>query len=162
MALLDQSIIHKFSDTIRSVGLTGFLGVWGGVLSTCLASIKFLEFRRERLRLSTTYSFSDAEHGNEIVIQNPSKMPVIISHWELMWRKRRLFRSVVTEDIDYGFPEDRREIIIAAHDTHALVFGEEDHFSWGYKTVKKGKLYIRLHIAGRAKPIVLEVYDPRS
>jgi hypothetical protein len=162
MALLDPSIIQTVFDTARSVSLTGFLGVWGGVLSTCLAYIKFLEFRRERLRLSTTYSFSDAEHGNEVVIQNPSKMPVIISHWELQWRKRRLFRSVVTQEIDYGFPEDRREIIIAAHDTHTLVLGEQDHFAWGYQTVKNGELYIRLHITGRAKPIMLEVYDPRS
>ena len=79
-----------------------------------------------------------------------------------MWRKRRLFRSAVTEDIDYGCSEDRREIIIGAHDTHMLIFDEQYFFEWGYKTAKKGKLYLRLHVAGRAKPVMLEVYDPRA
>jgi len=159
-----QSILSLFREILNvltSIGLAGLLGIWGAILSTCLAYVKFLEFRRERPQLSTTYSFiSDPNHGNQVIIQNSSKTPVIISHWELIWQKKRLFKTEATETIDYGYLDDRRDIIIGAHDTHTLTFQEQDHFQWGYKTAEKGILYLQLHIAGRAKPVMLKVYDP--
>lgn len=161
MSPLDLPIIQKIFDAVRSINLTGLIGIWGAILSTGLAYVKFLEFRRERLRLSTTYNLADAEHGNEIVIQNLSKTPVIISHWTLNWRKRRLFRPTVTRNVDYGFSGERREIIVPANDTRTLTFVEDSYFDWGQKTIRHGKLYLDLNIAGRAKPMMLAVYDPR-
>jgi hypothetical protein len=67
------------------------------------------------------------------------KTPVIISYWDLKWRKKRLFKTTeMTETIDYGYPEDARNINIDAHDTYALNFTEQDYFSWGFESAKKG------------------------
>jgi hypothetical protein len=57
--------------------ISTILAIWGSILSTGLAGIKILEIWRERLLLSTSYSFS--AHKNEIIIENPSKTPVMIS-----------------------------------------------------------------------------------
>lgn len=113
----DLSLIQEVLDTIKSIGLTGILGIWGAIISTGLCSLKLLDLWRERLQLSTTYNFSDPDHGgNEIIIQNPSKPPVMISDWELIWRKKRLFATETTETLDYGHPDDRRDINIGAYD----------------------------------------------
>lgn len=86
----------------------------------------------------------------------------MISHWDLIWRKKRLFATETTETLDNGHPGDRRDINIGAYDARTLIFTEQDYFEWGYKTSKKGKLYLELHIVGRAKPVILEVYNPRK
>lgn len=143
------SIIQEVLDTIKSIGLTGFLGIWGAIISTGLGSLKLLELWRERLQLSTTYYFTDQDHGNEIIIQNPSKTPVMISYWDLIWQKKRLFATETTEILDCGYPEGSRDINIGAYDTRTLSL---DYFEWGYKSSKKGKLYLKLHIVGHAKP----------
>ena len=154
-------IFQEIVDTMKSTSLTGTLGIWGALISTVLLVIKIIEMWRERLHLSASYRFSDRDHGgNEIIIQNPSKTPVLISHWELLWRKRRPFRTETTQTLDYGFPEDRRDITIAAHSTYTLRFTEQNYFEWGCKTRDKGILYIELHIVGRKIPLLLHIYDP--
>jgi hypothetical protein len=137
------------------------LAIWGALLSTGLAGIKILEVWRERLRLSTSYSFSHPDYGgNEIVIENPSKTPVMISYWELLWRRRRYLKLETTNG---RFPlEGYCNITIGAHTRHTLEFTEQEYFDWGHATIKMGKLYLKLHIVGRSKPVLLKVYDPNK
>jgi hypothetical protein len=68
------------------------LAIWASLLSTVLACVKIWEVWRDRLRLSASYEFSAPGHGgNKIIIENPSKQPVMVSYWELFWLKRRSF-----------------------------------------------------------------------
>jgi hypothetical protein len=79
--------------------------MWGAILSTALAGIKISEVWRERVRLSTSYSFSNSDYRktNEIIIENPSKTPVMISYWELLWRSRRFLKM---ETASGRFPQE--------------------------------------------------------
>ena len=137
------------------------LGIWGAGVSTSLAGIKILEVWRERLRLSTSYSFSHRDHGgNEIIIENPSKTPVMISYWELLWRRRRYLKLEITGG---RFPQEGYcNITIGAHARHTLEFAEQEYFDSGHAAIKMGKLYLKLYIVGRSKPVLLKVYDPNK
>ena len=138
------------------------LAIWGAILSTGLAGIKILEVWRERLRLSTSYSFSSPDYGkrNEIIIENPSKTPVMICYWELLWQRRRLLKL---ETVNGRFPQKGYcNITIGAHARHTLEFTEQEYFDWGRAAVKMGKLYLKLHIAGRRNPVLLKVYEPNK
>jgi hypothetical protein len=138
------------------------LGIWGAILSTALAGIKILEVWRERLRLSTSWSFSNPDYckRNEIVIENPSKTPVMISNWELLWRRRRVFKCEITGG--RFLQEGYYNITIAAHGRHTLEFTGQEYFDWGRATVKMGKLYLNLYVVGRRSPVLLKVYDPNK
>ncbi len=70
------AMIQEIIDAGKSIGLTGFLGIWGSTISTLLLIFKILELRRERLQLSISRSLSHPDHGgSEIIIQNPTKLP---------------------------------------------------------------------------------------
>jgi len=130
-----------------------FLALWGAVLSTVLAIIKIYELWRDRFRIEVSYSFtSDRNRGNKVFIRNLSSKAVILSYWELMdleksWPLKQ-FHS-------FSSPEDEaQDVRIDPLSSYTLSFTELDNFVWGsYK-----KIYIRLHIAGRRKPIVKKVY----
>jgi len=140
--------------------LSMILAIWAAVVSTALACIKIWEVWRERLRLSTSYEFAAPGHGgNKIIIENPSNTPVMVSYWELLWMKRH---HVTRETTGGEFPnEGYCYITIPAHERHVLAFDGEDYFEWGVSTIRKGKLYLRLHIVGRRAPLTLKIYDPR-
>lgn len=66
------------------------LAAWGALISTALALIKINEFYGDRPRIVTSYSFgSDPETGNEIILQNPTKTPVMVTYWEVLLKKAR-------------------------------------------------------------------------
>jgi hypothetical protein len=73
--------------------LSMILAIWASCVSTTLAGIKILEVWRDRLRLTASYEFAAPGYGgNKIIIENPSKTPVMISYWELLWIKRQHFK----------------------------------------------------------------------
>lgn len=135
------------------------LAIWGAVLSTSLAAIKAWEVWRQRIRLTTSYSFtSNPDQGNDIIIENPSSTPVMISYWELLWVRRNCFRT----KINYGeFPDEGYcNITVGPHSRYVLSFREQHHFIQGRPTEREGKLYLKLYIVGRRRPIWLSVYNP--
>jgi hypothetical protein len=86
---------------------TLLLAVWSTVLSTALAGLKIWEVSRDRLRLTATYVFSvRPEDGNEVIIQNVSKTPALITYRELMWAHRRLGRTVFERMAGYPHGSD--------------------------------------------------------
>ena len=147
------------SRDVTQQAISTILAIWGAILSTGLVGMKILEIWRERPRLSTSYSFASPGWGdNEIIIENPSKTPVIISYWELLWLKRRYLRLQTNHGT---FPnEGYCNITIGAHSRHTLVFSEQEYFDAHQTTADFGNIYLRLHVVGRRKPILLKVYEP--
>ncbi len=136
------------------------LAIWGAALSTVLAATKLWEVWKKRFRLSTTYSFSShPEEGHEIIIENISKTPLMLSYWELLWVKGPWWRSRVTDE---KYPDEGYcGVTINPHSRHVLKFEGLEKFSWGKKAEAKGVLYLKLHAAGRRRPLWLKVYDPK-
>lgn len=133
------------------------LAWWGAALSTLLALVKIIELRRDGFRLEASHNFtSDEEQGNEVLIRNLSARPVILSHWELgyvsgRWPNRQ-YIAVNHREYDAG---DTR---IDAHATHTLTFRGQDYFSWDPAFLNGRRIYIRLHVAGRQKPLTRVIY----
>jgi len=131
------------------------LGCWGAFLSTLLAAVKLWEFWRDRFRLEVDYSFNtDPSIGNFILIRNLSGRPLILSHWEVLYRSGCWFRRKPEEYVALPFPEhgarDRR---IEPYSTLELRFAEDNYFSTSHKVLKGRRIYIRLFVAGR-RPIL--------
>ena len=131
-----------------------YLSIWAALLSTILAVIKVWETWQKRMRLQTGYNFtSDPDIGNEVIIQNPSDTPVMISYWELLWARRSWPKLRSTNG---RFPDEGRcDITIAPHSSHTLRFVGEDH--WDGRPDGGQKLFLRLHIVGR-RPVTMVVY----
>lgn len=84
----------------------------------------------------------------------------MISYMELLWVKRRFFKRVTTDRKDGK--DGICDITIGSYGRHTLAFDGHDYFEWGHATIKFGKLYLKLHIVGRSKPVWLKIYDPNS
>lgn len=132
------------------------LSAWGAFVSTLLAGVKLWELYRQRARLIVSYSFSSPENGNDIILYNPTNVPVLIDYWELLWIKKKLFhRSRITIG---EFPDEGVcEIAIPAHSRYVLSFREQRYFDWHAGTASRGDIFIRLHVVGR-RPVLKEVY----
>jgi len=137
-----------------------FLAIWGGILSSILGLIKIYEFWKKRPRLFVTrYLTGSPEAGNTITIENPSDHSFIINYWELVWKNNFKFwlkdeLCMSPPDAEYGFDN----FTINPHSSHSIYFMDQYHFEWGASTIDKGKLYIKLSISGRKKPLRLLVY----
>jgi hypothetical protein len=131
---------------------------WGAILSTVLASIKVWEIWRDRFQIDISYNLTDESIGNTVRIRNLSARPYILEYWELLYGSgrwpHRKFELLVLPDHDEG---DTR---IEPYDTHEIHFTDQQHFDWGYKSLKGRKIYIRICIAAR-KPIVRLVYPSK-
>src|SRR5258706_8642714 len=74
---------------MQGLEMKDFLAIWGALLSTLLAANTMWQTWKRRSRLEATYSFAaDPDVGNEIIIQNPSDTPAMVSYWELFWAHR--------------------------------------------------------------------------
>jgi hypothetical protein len=134
------------------------LAVWGAALSTILALVQFWEIWRNRSRIEVGHNFtSHPEIGNEVIIRNLGQAPVLITYWELLWRHRGLFRWKQTREIHADeFFEDLK---LNGHSTDKLVFNQQNSFDWSRSALGKDQIYLRLHIAGKARPIIRKVYE---
>lgn len=133
------------------------LAIWGACLSTLLALIKIWEIWSSRSRIEIGYNFTGSpDIGNEIIIRNLSGRPLIITFWELLFCERQ---GLTWTDYKNENPaEDTCDICIAAHSSKNLHFRGFYHFAWGHKALGGKRLYLRLHIAGKRKPLKILVY----
>ncbi|MBN8190345.1 hypothetical protein JF540_27210 [Salipiger thiooxidans] len=141
---------------MKVVQLEIIIAVWGAVLSTVLGSIKIWEVYKSRPQISVSYSVtSGPEHENEIFVENTSATPLMITYWELELRERKFLRRSVKNG---RYPDGGYyHVTIGAFGRHTLKFGDEEWFSTsGMK--KRQKWYLKLHIAGRRRPVDLLVY----
>ena len=129
------------------------IALWGAVLSTILAVVKFHEIWEARTKIEVTYDLaSSPEIGNKIIIRNLSGKPIIITYWELYWQKRKYgIIPVIMNGIypNEEFPDKKLE----AHSSTSITLAGSSHFEWNKKALGKSKIYLYLHIAGRKKPI---------
>lgn len=140
------------------------LALWGTLLSTALAGIKLWELSRDRLRLTATYCFGDTEeYGNEVIIQNTSKIPALITYWELMWADRRMGWIFFERMQRWPSNEGYCHITVPAHERYVLHFKGDEHFK--PRSEVEGhpvSLYLRAYLAGRKSPVWLLVWKPRG
>jgi hypothetical protein len=131
--------------------------LWGAGLSTILGLIKLWEtFWRDRVKLSTTYSFTGAQGvADEITVVNRSDQPVQVSHWSLAWESKLLHRSKTLEDLTPY--EGGGRFVIDSKAEHTLYFSEGDKFDWGWKAAEGREMYLRLFLFGRRRPIKLRI-----
>jgi hypothetical protein len=136
---------------------TSLLAMWGAFLSTLLAAVKLWELWRSRLRLDIGYNFTGSEEiGNEIIIRNLSGTPFLITYWELLWRQRTFLHWKQSHLI--GPEEDNEDIKVGAHSSIKLTFREQNHFDWGVSALRGRTIFVRLHIAGKSRPVLRKVY----
>jgi len=135
--------------------------IWGAGISTLLGGVKLWEtFWKDRLKLATTYSFSDqSDAAHEITVVNLSGVPVQICRWSLAWMPNS-FRWF-TSTIDVTPQEGAGIFTIPPKDSYALYFKEDSKFDWSYRTTRHRHLDLTLHIFGRSKPYMLKVYAGR-
>lgn len=133
-----------------------FLAFWGAGLSTVLAFLKIWELWVSRDRIEVTHNFSSQpERGNDIILHNVSPKPMIIAYWELQFCDWKGFRWKCYRTIDPE--EDIRDVCIQAHSPWVMNFREQNYFDWGWKLEGK-RIYLKLHIAGKKRPIRKLVY----
>jgi hypothetical protein len=138
--------------------------LWGAVVSTVLAAVKFWEtFWKDRIRLDSSHDFSSlAGAADTITIVNLSAVPVQVSHWTLAWKPTLLFRwNTPTLDVT---PEDGTGMFtIPPKDSYTLEFPDEaspsgrSKFDWSYRSATHRQLLLTLHIFGR-RPKVLKIH----
>jgi len=133
------------------------LAVWGVVLSTILAGVKFWEIWKNRTRIEVSYNFTgSSDIGNEVIIRNLTGTPILITYWELLWRHKSWFRWKQSKEINPDeFFEDLK---LGGNSSIKLTFREQDYFDWGSSALGNDRIFLRLRIAGKAKPILRKVY----
>src|SRR5258708_7207612 len=125
--------------------LTTLIAIYGGVLSTFLAFLKFRETWQDRFRITTLLTSGE---DNQVHITNLYHKPITLINYELFWASNKSSEEGY-HAIDTG-SDDCCNIAIAPGETKRLQFLEQYSFSLGNK---KGKLFIRMYIAGRKKPV---------
>lgn len=131
--------------------------VWGAGISTLLGSVKLWEtFWKDRVRLASNYSFSDAEGSTDkITAVNLSSVPIQVSHWVLAW-KPKPFRWC-TSTIGVTPYEGTSMFKIEPRDSYTIRFEEEAKFDWSYRSASHRALFLTVHIFGRRRPKVLKI-----
>jgi hypothetical protein len=133
------------------------IALWGAILSTLLAITKFWELWKDRTNIEVSYNFTGSDDiGNEVIIRNLATTPIIITYWELIWRDRKLFYWKETSRI--APDEFFSDIKLSGHTSTKLTFKEIDHFDWSPSALGTNKIFLRVHIAGKRRPIVKYVY----
>ena len=133
------------------------LALWGAGLSTLLAVMKLWEVWAQRRRIEVSYSFDGRpEVGNDVIIRNLSSTPITITYWELLFCEHKGIKWVPYRREDPQ--DDVSDIFVKAHSSTRINFSEINYFDWGYKSLGGKRLYLKLHLAGKRKPIKRLVY----
>lgn len=136
------------------IGSLDPVAVWGAALSTILAA---REFHRTRLKLEIGFiSTGDPDgHGHTLQLRNTCGKPIIITYWTLQWRKRIRLKSRLLDEISPDL--DTRDILLKEHSSHVFNFVGENYFDWNRAANTQSIMFLKLHIAGRRKPIYLKI-----
>jgi hypothetical protein len=134
-----------------------YLAMWGAALSTLLALVKFWELWTNRSRIDISYNFTGSEDiGNEVIIRNLGGTPLLITYWELLWRHRRWFRWKQSRELSPD--ECFEDLNLGGHTSITLSFRDHNYFDWGATALGNDRIYLRLHIAGKRKPLLRLLY----
>ncbi len=130
------------------VGEVEPLAFWGASVSTVLAAIKFYEFWRDRSRIRARAMLRGDPHlGNEITVMNLSSKPIIVEHWEIIYRGNAWWFG--KEEPAASPWDDDGCFSVEAHGSRTLTFRDMDYFGWGADLTARKSIWIRLHVAGK-------------
>ena len=133
------------------------IALWGAGLSTLLALVKLWEIWTARRRIEVSYKFIGIpEEGNDIIIRNISGTPFIVTYWELLFCERKKLRWVPYRTEEPC--EDAHDMCIQQHSSITLNFSGTNYFDWGHKALSGKRIYLKLHIADKTKPVKYLVY----
>ena len=137
--------------------VTVWLALWGAVLSTILGALKAWEVWKGRFRIDVGCMLrGNPEFGNTITVRNLSGNPVIVEYWELLWVSGRWPRR--TESVFNSPAEYATDIHVAPGASYPLRFAGPDYFDWGVRGLGRRSIYMRLHIAGRRRPVLRRIH----
>ncbi|MFJ3046965.1 hypothetical protein ACIPEN_14130 [Herbaspirillum chlorophenolicum] len=140
-------IVETYKDDPLAL-LGSALGLWGAVVSTILAVLKWREWCRDRHRIETGFSYAgDEEVGNRVYIRNLSSRQFIITYWEVFAAHGKFWRRGYTP-LGFAGLEHWDDMPIAAYSGKVLTFQGEYHFGLSDKFLKGRKVYIAVHLAG--------------
>ncbi len=132
------------------------LALWGAVLSSCLAIVKFWEMWRDRVRLDIGYSFSsNPDIANSIIIRNLSSKSVIVTFVGLGFFEKKNGRWVEYMCIDDA--ADVKDFTLHGNTSKYLDFHGSNGFS--FKSIQDKRLYLSVNIAGHNKQKRYLVYS---
>ena len=142
---------------MNSQDITTVLAIWGAVLSTFLAAMRSWEIWRNRTRLEVGYNFTSSPSiGNEIIIRNLVASPVLITYWELQWRPKGWFsRKLLKTILPNEFSQDLK---LDGHSSTTLSFKDQEYFATDTPTPEPSRIFLRLSVAGKTRPILKRVY----
>jgi hypothetical protein len=130
-------------------GIALALGVWGAVLSTILAAIRILEWRRSNVKIQVSRIWrSDSGQGNDVLIMNCSTTPVCVYNYDVVSAKRKNDGKSINYlvDVPVGF----QLFTIPPLSSYAIHFSDADHFDIA---AQQGTVFIRLWIVGQKRPL---------
>jgi hypothetical protein len=129
-----------------------YIALWGAVLSTILGLIKIYELWSSRRKVEITCYFdSRPEVGNDVIVRNISDKQIILTYWQLLFYKKEKFRW---KEFNSEEPcEDAHDILIPPHSSKKFNFSEQYYFSWGVKAMENKRIYFKIFIAGKKRPI---------
>ena len=127
------------------------LTYYSAALSTILGIITIYKAWKERFKLEAT--FSSGYQSHKIRLTNLFRNPISIDSFELFWAK-----DIKDESdwifIEKGF-EEECELSLSAYIGKSFEFTEQYFFS-----LKRnfGNLYLRLHVVGRKRFVIKELF----
>lgn len=92
-----------------SLTLTQILAVWGALLSTFLAGVKFWELWNNRLKVDSYATWTGSEEeGHTITIRNLSHFPIMLVGWELFYRQQKFLipQDEIIERNDFDWSDN--------------------------------------------------------
>lgn len=145
----------------ESMTITEIVALWGAGLSTVLAVLRIWELWKNRVSVEVSHNFtSDPDIGNEVIIRNLTGTPVLVKYWELVWARRRWPKLQQSARMT---PDERfADLQIPPHDSIKLPFRHGEHFDWGPRAQAGNSIYLRLHVAGKKRPIMKLVYSAQG
>lgn len=136
--------------------ITTALAVWGALLSTMLFVFKVYELRKNSFkRLKVEFHADDFNNINTFTIVNYSNNPVNISYYDVFYANKKSAKEMWF--IDCGLQGDLVNIQTKPYEKCDLSFNEDRYFSSYHEKHKGKKLFIKLWIVGKKKPIVKKV-----
>jgi hypothetical protein len=136
---------------------------WGAGLSSILGAVNLYDRFFRKPVPSVSYMFSSLEDiGNELVIANPSSVPMLIQHWELFYGRVTGLDLLKRLPMHDSYEDSLGISVLKPHEWLHWHFTQENAFLWGGRAVPYGQLYLSLQFVGRSQPVVVFVYDPAS
>ena len=141
-----------------SLTLTQILAVWGALLSTFLAGVKFWELWNNRLKVDSYATWTGSEEeGHTITIRNLSHFPIMLVGWELFYRQQKFLipQDEIIERNDFDWSDNT----INPVSVFSLNFKGQDYFSIR-KTSEGNSIYIKLYFSGH-NAIIRRIYKAK-